>query len=157
MGKQEYQEITMKTAVPPFANPERPRLRVLIVDDNPQVRHDLRQLLELTGEMEIVAEAGNGLEAVHLVGELCPEAVVMDLEMPGLDGYAATRLIKTQQPAPRVIILSVHTGSDEQEQARAAGADAFVMKGEHYEILVNAILGKNASHGSYDSEKGDST
>ena len=143
MGEPEFQEMSMQTPLPPPVLPERPPLRVLIVDDNPQVLRDLRQLLELTGGIEIVGEAGNGLEAVRLAGACCPDAVVMDLEMPGLDGYAATRLIKTLQPAPRVIILSIHAGREELERARAAGADAFVLKGEPYEILVNAILGRN--------------
>jgi DNA-binding NarL/FixJ family response regulator len=132
----------MKTALPPSANPERPRLRLLIVDDTPRVLRDLRQLLELTGGIEIVGEAGNGLEALRLARSLSPDAVVMDLEMPVLDGYAATRLIKTLQPAPRVIILSVHADPDERQRAREAGADSFVVKGARYETLMNAILGK---------------
>jgi len=132
----------MKTPFLPTANPEHPRVRLLIVDDTPQVLRDLRQLLELTGGIEIVGEAGNGLEALRQAGDLSPDAVVMDLEMPGMDGYAATRRIKTLQPAPRVIILSVHAGPEEMERARQAGADAFVVKGERYEALMNAILGK---------------
>jgi DNA-binding NarL/FixJ family response regulator len=116
------------------------RVRLLLADDMPQVRRDLRQLLELTGLAEVVAEADNGLEAVHLAGALAPEAVVMDLEMPILDGYEATRRIKTQWPAVRVIILSVHAGPEEVERARAAGADAFVLKGASYETLMRAIV-----------------
>ena len=116
------------------------RVRLLLVDDMPQVRRDLRQLLELTGLVEIVAEAGDGLEAVRLAGELAPEAVVMDLEMPSLNGYEATRRIKSQWPAVRVFILSVHAGPKEVERARAAGADAFVVKGANYETLMRAIL-----------------
>ena len=117
------------------------RVRILLVEDMPQVLHDLCQLLELTGRFEIVGEAGDGAEAVRLAGELSPEAVILDLEMPRLDGYEAARLIKELQPASRVIILSAHAGLEEQQRARAAGADGFVMKGDRYEILVNAILG----------------
>ncbi len=118
----------------------RRRVRVLLVDDMPQVLRDLRQLLELTGLVEIVAEASDGLEAVHLTGELSPEAVIMDLEMPGLDGYAATDRIKRLAPDVRVIVLSVHAGPEEMERARDAGADGFVVKGANYEILMRAIL-----------------
>jgi len=117
--------------------------RVIIVDDMPQVLQDLRQLLELTGQIEVVAEAANGQEAVRLAGDLLPDAVLMDLEMPGMDGYEATRLIKQHPSAPRVIILSVHAGPGERESARAVGADGFIMKGVDYEVLVNAILGRN--------------
>jgi DNA-binding NarL/FixJ family response regulator len=145
----------MKKPVLPNVNPERPRMRVLIVDDTPEVLHDLRQLLELTGLFEIVAEAGDGREALRLAGELCPDAVVMDLEMPGMDGYAVTRRIKLCQPSARVVILSVHAGPAEQERARSAGADSFVEKGADYEVLVKAILGKNDYPVPLDSEKGN--
>jgi len=130
--------------------PQRPQpgeisapIRLLLVDDVPQVLHDLHKLLELTGLIEIVAEARNGQEAVRLAAELGPDAVLMDLEMPGMDGYTATHAIKSRLPAPRVVILSVHAGSQERQRAQAAGADEFVVKGASYEVLVNAILGRD--------------
>ncbi len=95
-------------------------IRLLLVDDAPQVLHDLHQLLELTGLIEIVAEARNGQEAVRLAAELGPDAILMDLEMPGMDGYAATRRDQIPAPAPRVVILSVHAGSQER-RARPGG------------------------------------
>jgi DNA-binding NarL/FixJ family response regulator len=140
-------------ALPPTDRRDR-RARVLIVDDMPQVLHDLRQLLELTGLIDIIAEASDGAKAVRLADELAPDAILMDLEMPGMDGYEATRRIKEHQLAPRVVILSVHAGPEEQERAQAAGADCFVMKGADYELLVNAILGKNGSPNSFGNWKG---
>ncbi len=119
-------------------------VRLLLVDDMPQVRRDLRQLLELTGLVEIVGEAEDGLEAARLAEVLAPEAVVMDLEMPGLDGYEATRRIKSQSADVRVIILSVHAGPEEVKRARAAGADSFIVKGADYETLMRAILDPTA-------------
>jgi DNA-binding NarL/FixJ family response regulator len=121
----------------------RSKKKVLLVDDMPQVRRDLRQLLELTGLFEIVAEAVDGLEAVRLTKDLTPDAVIVDLETPNLDGQETTRLIKAQNPSTRVIILSAYGDDTDIEQANAAGANGFVMKGERYEILVNAILGNN--------------
>ena len=129
--------------------------KVLIVDDTPQVRQDLRQLLELTGLFEIVAEAADGLEAVQQANALSPDAVVLDLVMPNLDGYEVTRLIKAQNPSTRVIILSAYGGHEEIERALAAGADGFVMKGERYEILVDEILNVKTPHNSYISKKGE--
>lgn len=129
-------------------------VRVLLVDDMPQVLHDLHQLLELTGLFEIVAEAGDGEEALQLAADLRPDAILMDLEMPGMDGYEATRRIKARLPSPRVVILSVHAGPVERERARSAGADGFVMKGADYDVLVNAILGKNGWPGSFGNGKG---
>jgi DNA-binding NarL/FixJ family response regulator len=122
------------------------RKRVLIVDDNSQVLHDLRLLLELPGELEVIGEANNGLDAVQLARDLLAEVIVLDLEMPILDGYEATRLIKSQPGAPRVVILSVHAGPSEQHKASLAGADSFVAKGASYEELLGAILGKEVKN-----------
>jgi len=137
------------------SNQDYSKKTILIVDDMPQVRQDLRQLLELTGLFEIVAEAGDGLEAVHQANNLAPDAIVIDPEMPGLDGYEAMRLIKAQNPTVRVIILSAYAGPEEMERAQSVGADSFVMKGDRYEILVNAILGQNTSSNSFNSTKGE--
>ena len=126
-------------------NPEQRLMRVLLVDDMPQVLRDLRQLLELSGVITIVGEAQDGSQAVKLAAQLAPDAAVMDLEMPEMAGYEATRQIKAQVPGVRVIILSVHAGAEEQERAREAGADAFVTKGASYEVLVNAILHANTT------------
>ncbi len=130
------------------------KMKLLIVDDMPQVRQDLRQLLELTGLFEIVAEAGDGQEAVHQAENYSPDAIVMDLDMPGVDGYEALSLIKAQNPAVRVIILSAYGGPEEKQRSYSAGADGFVMKGDRYEILVNALLGNNFSPISFNSKKG---
>jgi DNA-binding NarL/FixJ family response regulator len=131
------------------------KTKVLIVDDTPQVRQDLHQLLELTGLFEVVAEAADGLEAVQQANALSPDAVVLDLVMPNLDGYEVTRLIKAQNASTRVIILSAYGGHEEIERALAAGADGFVMKGERYEILVDEILNVKTPHNSYISKKGE--
>ena len=127
-------------------------VRVLLVDDSAHVRSELRQLLELSGVMEIVGEAGDGLEAVRRAGELTPDAIVMDIEMPIMDGCEATRQIKALTPAPRIVILSVHAGLAEQK-ALESGADSFVVKGASYQVLVNAILGKDGK--TNNSEKGE--
>ncbi len=104
-------------------------MRVLIVDDAPQVRQDLRLLLELSGEVEVVGEAADGREAIRQAGALRPDAVLLDLAMPEMDGYAAAREIKTRWPACRVIAFSVHGYPEARQQAGRAGADDFVEKG----------------------------
>ena len=126
----------------PHINP----VRVLIVDDVTQVRQDLRTLLTLAGEaqhepaIEIVGEAADGLEAVSQALRLQPEVILMDLEMPGMDGFLATRQIKLQRPACRVIALSVHAYDAARQKALQAGVDAFIVKGDPLEILLQAIL-----------------
>jgi DNA-binding NarL/FixJ family response regulator len=114
-------------------------IRVLIVDDMEGVRQDLRTFLTLAGDLEIVGEAGDGEEAVRLAEALGPQVVLMDLEMPVMDGYAATRRIKACRPACRVIALTIHTGRAEQERALGAGADRFIAKGTPLDTLMDAI------------------
>jgi DNA-binding NarL/FixJ family response regulator len=114
-------------------------IRMLIVDDVELVRQDLHTLLTLAGDIRIVGEAGNGLEAIQLAKALLPEVVLMDLEMPVMDGYEATRQIKAFRPACRVIILSIHADETEQQSAVQAGADAFIVKGASLEALLKVI------------------
>ena len=116
--------------------------RLLIVDDIPQVREDLRTLLALAGDIEIAGVAINGLDGVRQAGAIQPEVVLMDLEMPVMDGYEATRQIKSQNPACRVIALTIHDYREAREKAAQAGVDAFIVKGAPVETLVQAISGK---------------
>ena len=95
-------------------------------------------------EIEVVGEAANGQDAVRLVAECRPDVVLMDLEMPVLDGVAATRLIKQQWPAVTVIVLTMYAAR--QAAASGAEADAFVIKGECPERLLTA-LGLGAAQG----------
>ena len=115
--------------------------RVLIVDDVPQVRRELCTLLPLLDAIDIAGEAENGLSAVELAAALQPDVVLMDVEMPMMDGLAATRLIKQQCPQcpPRVVILSIHDDEAVRANARSAGADDFVDKGAPLMTLLQAI------------------
>jgi DNA-binding NarL/FixJ family response regulator len=135
-------------------------MRVLIVDDLPAVRQGLATMLQLVARkvspaIEVVGEAQNGHEAVLQAQALHPDVILMDLEMPVLDGLEATRQIKAAQPAPRVIILTIHTDLDTQQRAREAGADDFVVKGASYQILLNAILNRDAENQSFDITEGE--
>jgi DNA-binding NarL/FixJ family response regulator len=112
--------------------------RVLIVDDQPSARTGLKAVLAFYPEILVVGEAGNGQEAVQRVAEQQPHVVVMDLQMPGMDGVEATRLIKTRWPAIKVIVLTVQM--TRRGEALAAGADTFLLKGNGPEALQNAIL-----------------
>lgn len=114
-------------------------IHVLIVDDMPQVRQELHKLLELSGIVEVVGEASNGLQAISLSEKLSPDVVIMDLEMPEMDGFQATLQIKERHLAKRVVILSVHTEVKDIERALQAGADAFVLKGADLKSILNAL------------------
>ena len=113
--------------------------RILIVDDIPQVREDLRTLLPLAGEIEVVGAAINGLDAVRQAESLRPDVVLMDLEMPVMDGNEATRQIKTLGLDCRIVALTVHDDESSRQKAVQAGVDDFVIKGAPVEILVQAI------------------
>ena len=120
-------------------------IRVLIVDDMERVRQDLRTFLTLAGDIEIVGEASNGLQAVRLTETLRPQVVLMDLEMPVMDGYAAIRQIKACQPSCHVIALTIHVGEEQQQLAHAAGADNFIAKSAPLDTLMQAIRNATVS------------
>ena len=114
-------------------------IRVLIVDDVPQVRRELRTLLPLLDAIDVVGEAENGQSAVELATALQPDVILMDVEMPIVDGLAATRRIKQASPATRIIILSIHDDEAVRAKARLAGADDFIDKGAPLAALLQAI------------------
>jgi DNA-binding NarL/FixJ family response regulator len=119
-------------------------IRVLIVDDMAQVRRDLCTVLPLAGqaaglEIEIVGEAGNGQEAIRQAAALQPDVVLMDLGMPVMDGYEATRQIKAGSPDCRVIALTIHGDETVRQKAIQAGVDDFVVKGAPIMSLIQAM------------------
>lgn len=127
--------------IPPSSPaPASPRLRLLIVDDNPYVRRDLHFLLELSGAVDVVGEASNGLEAIARVEALSPDAILLDLEMPVMDGYSAAKEIITRWPSCRIIAFSVHSYPLAREKARLAGVDGFIEKGASLETILNILM-----------------
>ncbi|MBV9172061.1 MAG: response regulator transcription factor [Chloroflexi bacterium] len=112
--------------------------RVLIADDRARARRALAAVLAVHPSIQVVGEAADGAEAVAEVNRLQPDAVVMDLLMPHLDGIAATVQIKNRWPLIRVVAHSLYL--DSSEAALAAGADAFVPKGAPVHDLVAALV-----------------
>jgi DNA-binding NarL/FixJ family response regulator len=111
---------------------------VLLVDDQDLVRQGLRLILELAG-FEVVAEAGDGGEAVAAVAEHAPDVVLMDLRMPGMDGIEATRRITEQAPGARVLALTTFDVDEHVVGALRAGAVGFLLKDVTAESLVEAV------------------
>jgi DNA-binding NarL/FixJ family response regulator len=118
-------------------------IRVLIVDDSARTRDGLRALLDTGADIELVGEATNGQDALRLVEELQPTVVLMDLEMPLMNGVEATRLIKQSWPATNVIVIT--SSAAKRAAALAAGADAFMIKGDAPSRLLATIRKADAA------------
>lgn len=110
------------------------RVRVALVDDSVPVRSALRELLEDEG-FEIVGEAGNGRDGLELIKNQSPDAVVLDLAMPGLDGLDSIPKIREQARNVKIVVLSL-AGRSIQAEALAAGAHAYFGKGEPIQHVV---------------------
>jgi two-component system nitrate/nitrite response regulator NarL len=113
--------------------------RILLVDDHPMMRRGLRDLLELESDLEVVGEAGNGEDAIRLALQIEPDLILMDLNMPGIDGLETTRRMRDAAIDARIIMLTV---SDEQSHVLEAlrnGADGYLLKDMDAEQLIEQI------------------
>ena len=114
------------------------QVRVLIADDQPATRRGLVALLSIHPQIEVVGEAADGRAALQMVADYHPDVVLMDVQMPVMDGLEATQRIKREWPEVRVIALTMHAGH--RADLLAAGADAFLLKDGAADALVAAIL-----------------
>ena len=119
--------------------PASPRLRVLIVDDHPVVRAGLHGMLAAEPDLDVVAEASDGAEAVRLALELAPDVVLMDLRMTGMDGVQATARLATVAPAVRVLILTTYDTDADIVRAVEAGATGYLLKDTPRAELAEAV------------------
>lgn len=104
------------------------KISVLIVDDHPVVREGLRAFLQLQEDMEVVGEAGDGVEALEKIGELLPDVVLIDLVMPRMDGITATRHIRDLSPSTCILVLTSFAEDDKVFPAIKGGALGYLMK-----------------------------
>lgn len=112
---------------------------ILIADDHAVVREGLRSLLELDGEFTVLGEAADGRDAVRLVEELRPQVVLMDIAMPQLNGFEATRRILDSHPSIKVIALSAYSDDEYVAHMAELGAMGYVAKGSSGRVLLQAI------------------
>jgi two-component system, NarL family, response regulator NreC len=115
------------------------KLRILLADDHKIVRDGLRLLIDGQRDMRVVGEAGNGQEALQQARDLKPDVVVMDLSMPKLNGLQATEQLKAEQPAVKVVALTVHEDASYLMQLCKAGAVGYVLKRSAGDDLIQAI------------------
>jgi len=114
-------------------------IRVVIADDHPVVRAGLRGMLETQNDIDVVGEAENGKQAVSLVGRLEPDVVLMDLQMPELDGVSATEQIRDRFRTVQVLVLTTYDTDADITQAIGAGAIGYLLKDAPREDLFDAI------------------
>ena len=122
-------------------------VRVLLVDDHPFVRDGLQQLLERSGEFEVVGHAGDGHEAVRIAKSVVPDLIIMDVLMPGKDGIEACREISETHPDTSVVMLTASTERNAVLEAVAAGAAGYVQKFTPTEDLLTTV--RDVARGEY--------
>ena len=115
------------------------RIRVLLADDHTVMRSGLRLLIDNQPDMEVVGEAGDGLQAVDQAASLQPDVVVLDLTMPLMDGLACLRHIRARAPQSRVLVLTMHADEQYLRDALSRGASGYVVKQAADQEMLSAI------------------
>lgn len=123
------------------------RIRVLIADDHPVVREGLRQLVAAETDMEVAGDAATGQQALEKTRQLVPDVVLLDLNMPELNGFDATRLIREHFPAVKIVAISMHEKEAYVHRIFSAGATGYVLKGAPVGEISQAI--REVLHGRY--------
>ena len=121
------------------ATAEPAKLPVLLADDHHLFREGLRQLLEATGEIDVVGEACNGEEAIRMARELAPRVILMDINMPVVDGIRATEVVTRSSPDCNVIVLTMFWEDDYAIQAVRAGAKGYLLKNARSDEVIRAV------------------
>jgi len=131
----------MKVSTADFAGKRRHQkiIRTLVVDDSPIATGAICVLLERRREFELVGTAGDGEEGVARARHMRPDLVLMDLQMPKLDGLSATRLIRSFLPNTRIIVVTFMHGDELRHECQNGGADGFVLKDRLYQDLFSEI------------------
>jgi len=125
-------------------------IQVLIADDHPVVRRGLRGCLAAAPNIDVVAEAASGSEAVSLAKEIRPQVVLMDISMPEIDGIEATRHLREQAPESRVLILTMHDDREYIVATARAGARGFLLKDSAPDLLIKGIESVHAGDTFFD-------
>lgn len=115
-------------------------IKVLVADDHRMVREGLIRLLELDGDTEVIGQADDGYECLNLVNKTEPDVVLLDLNMPNLDGLQVLNIMRQQKMKSKIIVLTIHNEVDYLVKALDGGCDGYVLKDSDFETLKKAIL-----------------
>jgi DNA-binding NarL/FixJ family response regulator len=121
-------------------------MNILIVDDHKMIREGLRTLLVSQAGFTVIGEAGSGIDAIRMVRELEPDIVLMDINMPDLNGIEAARQIYSENPHIRILALSMYTDRQFAQEMFRAGAAGYILKGASFSELVEAIKTVMSGH-----------
>jgi DNA-binding NarL/FixJ family response regulator len=116
-----------------------PPYTLLLVDDAPAVRQALRWRVEDEADLAVIGEAGSGQEAISLAAALQPDVVILDIDLPDLDGYSVARHLKAAHPPPLVIFLTIHGDALARQRSREAQADGFAEKAQGWPSVIAQI------------------
>lgn len=114
-------------------------IRVLIADDHSMVRQGIKQILELENDITVVALAANGVEAIKLTREFKPDVILMDINMPGMNGLQAIKELKDEKVSSRIIVLTIHQDREYLFKTLQMGAEGYVLKDAEPSVLIEAI------------------
>lgn len=114
-------------------------IRVFIVDDHSMVREGLKQLIELEENIEVIGQAGNGAEAVERVMEMKPDVILMDINMPILNGIETVKVLKQKGCASKIIMLTIHNEVEYLFETVEIGVAGYVLKDSEADVLISAI------------------
>jgi DNA-binding NarL/FixJ family response regulator len=131
-------------------NKSKTKIRILLADDHHMVRSGIRQLLECAGDMEVIAEAGDGEEAQTLIQEHQPDVAVLDIQMPRATGIEVTRWVRASLPAVGVLILTAYNDDPYVMAVLQAGANGYVLKTAGADDLIQAVRDVNEGKSALD-------
>ena len=134
-----HREFPFSSIENPKSQIENPLIRILVADDHPVVREGLVAILGTQPDFNVVGEASDGLTAVAMAAQLIPDVILLDLEMPGLDGVEALRRIRAARPDARAIIFTVFDTDERILAAVQAGAQGYLLKGVPRDEIFNAV------------------
>lgn len=113
---------------------------IVLADDHALFRGGVKRIIKEHADLEVIGEAGDGLELLQLLKKSNPDLIILDISMPNLQGLEATREIKKMYPQIRILLLTMHKKKEFIQQGIAGGADGFILKQEADEVLLQAIL-----------------
>jgi DNA-binding NarL/FixJ family response regulator len=123
---------------------DRPPIRILIVDDHPVLRAGVAAMLGNQSDVLVIGEAGDGAEALEQFRSLHPDVVVMDLQMPGMNGVEATTAIRAEAPSAKILVLTTYAGDAQAVRALRAGATGYLLKNSLRTQIVDAVRAVHA-------------